>query len=155
MEKGLEFFDAGVKSQKGFLETGLKSQKEFMTNWTESIQNLQASFLNLGGFQEGPGKEMLNLFNPWFNTMANSTRVFSDEVVKIQETWKGAFEKQMEMSREMAKNSFEFFSSRLAKKNGDIDIEEREQVAKRHDSETSVKSFHRGGKKSGRSGIVA
>src|SRR3972149_5759037 len=122
MEKGLEFFDAWVRSQKEFIETGLKSQKEFMTNWTESIQNLQASFLNLGGFQEGPGKEMLNLFNPWFNTMANSTRVFSDEVVK---------------------------------KNGDIDIEEREQVAKRHDSETSVKSFHRGGKKSGRSGIVA
>ncbi len=150
MEKGLEFFDVWVKSQKGFLETGLESQKEFMTNWTESIQKLQASFLNLEGFKEGPGKEMLNLFNPWFNTISNSAKVFSDEVVKIQETWKSTFEKQIEISREMAKNSFEFFSSRQAKKNVDIDIEEGEQVPQRHDSETSVKSIHRGVKKSGR-----
>ena len=51
MEKGLEFFDAWAGSQKVFLDTGLKSQKEFLTNWTESIQKLQTSFLNLEGFQ--------------------------------------------------------------------------------------------------------
>ncbi len=116
MEKGLEFFDVWVKSQKGFLETGLKLQKEFMTNWTGSIQKLQASFLNLEGFKEGPGKEMLNLFNPWFNYMTNSTKVFSDEVVKIQETSKGAFEKQIEMSREMVKNFTELFKQAGEKK---------------------------------------
>ena len=153
MEKGLEFFDAWAGSQKVFLDTGLKSQKEFLTNWTESIQKLQTSFLNLEGFQEGPGKEMFNLFNPWFKTMANSAKVFSDEVVKIQETLKSTFEMQMEMSRDMAKNSFELFSSSQSKKNGDIDIERGEQVPQRHDSGTSVKSIHRGGKRSGRSGI--
>ncbi len=116
MEKGLEFFDAWVKSQNEFLETWLKSQKELLTNWTESIQKLQASFLNLEGFKEGPGKEMLNLFNSWFNTMSNSAKVFSDEVVKIQETSKGAFEKQMEMSRDMVKNFSELFKQAGEKK---------------------------------------
>ena len=116
MEKGLEFFDAWVKSQKEFLETWLKSQKELMTNWTESIQKLQGSFLNLGSSQEGPGKEMLNLLKPWFNSMANSAKVFSDEVVKIQETSKSAFEKQMEMSREMAQNFSELFKKAGEKK---------------------------------------
>ncbi len=116
MEKGLEFFDAWVKSQKEFLETWLKSQKEFTTNWTESIQKLQASFLNFEGFKEGPGNEMLNLFNSWFKTMANSAKVLSDEVVKIQEASKSTFEKQMEKSREMVKNSFELFKQAGTKK---------------------------------------
>lgn len=104
MEKGLEFFDAWVKSQKEFLETWLQSQKEFLANWSESIKKLQESFVNMGSSQEGPGKEMADLFNSWFTTMVNSSKVFSDEAVKIQETWKNTFEKQMEMSREMVKN---------------------------------------------------
>ena len=116
MEKGMEFFDAWVKSQNEFLETWLKSQKELLTNWTESIQKLQASFLNLEGFKEGTGKEMLDLFNPWFNYMTNSAKVFSDEVVKIQETSKGTFEKQMEMSRDMVKNFSELFKQAGQKK---------------------------------------
>ena len=116
MEKGLEFFDAWVKSQKEFFETWMKSQKELMTNWTESIQKLQASFLNLGGYQKGPGKEVLDLFNSWFNNMTNSAKVFSDEVVKIQETSKSTFEKQMDMSREMVKNFSELFKQAGEKK---------------------------------------
>ena len=116
MEKGMEFFDAWVKSQNEFLETWLKSQKELLTNWTESIQKLQASFLNIEGFKEGPGKEMFNLFNPWFKTMANSAKVFSDEVVKIQETLKSTFEMQMEMSRDMVKNFSELFKQAGQKK---------------------------------------
>ena len=116
MEKGMEFFDTWVKSQKDFFETGLKSQKEFLTNWTASIQKLQESFLNLGTSQEGPGKELLNLFNSWFNTMANSAKVFSDEVVKIQETAKSTFEKQIEMSRGMTKNFSELFKQSGEKK---------------------------------------
>ena len=116
MEKGLEFFDAWAGSQKVFLDTGLKSQTEFLTNWTESIQKLQTSFLNLEGSQEGPGKEMFNLFNPWFKTMANSAKVFNDEVVKIQETSKDTFEKQMEMNRDMVKNFSGFFKQVVEKK---------------------------------------
>ena len=109
MKKGLEFFDSWVKSQKEFLETWLKSQREFLTNWTESMKKLQESFTNLGGSQEGPGKEVVNLFNSLFNNMANSAKVFSDEAMKMQETWKITVEKQMEMSREMVKNFSHLF----------------------------------------------
>ncbi len=109
MEKGLEFFDAWVKSQKEFLETWSKSQTEFLTNWNESTKKLQETFVNLGTGQEGRGKEMTDLFSSLFNNMASSTKIFSDEAVKMQETWKGTVEKQMEMSREMVKNFSQMF----------------------------------------------
>lgn len=112
MEKALEFFDAWVKSQKDFLENWVKTQKEFMENWTEATKKLQEGFLSLGGPQEGPGKEMLNLYNSWINTMLNSSKVFTDEAVKIQENWKNTVEKQMEMSREMVKNFLELFAQK-------------------------------------------
>jgi hypothetical protein len=104
MEKGLEFFDAWVKSQKEFLDTWLQSQKEFLADWSESIRKLQESCVNMGSSQEGPGKETAALFNSWFTTIVNSSKVFSDEAVKIQETWKNTIEKQMEITGEMVKN---------------------------------------------------
>jgi hypothetical protein len=109
MEKGLEFFDAWVKSQKEFLETWSKSQQEFLNNWNDSTKKLQETFVNLGTSQEGPAKEMTGLFSSLFNNMASSTKIFSDEAVKMQETWKGTVEKQMEMSREMVKNFSQMF----------------------------------------------
>ncbi len=116
MEKGLELFDAWVKSQKEYLETWLKSQKDFMTNWTESLKKLQESFINLGASQEGPGKEMANILNSLFSNMANFTKVLSDETLKMQETWKSTLDKQMEMSREMVKNFPELFKQAGEKK---------------------------------------
>ena len=116
MEKGLEFFDAWVKSQKEFLDTWLKSQKEFQTNWAESMKKLQESFATLGASQDGPGKEMTNLFNSLFNNMTTSAKVFSDEALKMQETWKITIEKQMEMSKEMVKNFSQFFEQAGGKK---------------------------------------
>jgi len=116
MEKGLEFFDAWVKSQKEFLDTWLKSQKEFQTNWTESMKKFQESFATLGVTQEGPGKEMTNLFNSLFNNMSNSAKVFSDEALTMQETWKITVEKQMEMGKEMVKNFSVLFEQAGGKK---------------------------------------
>ncbi|MFI5304018.1 MAG: hypothetical protein ACHQYP_04410 [Nitrospiria bacterium] len=116
MEKDLEFFDAWVKSQKEFLGTWSKSQKELLTNWAESTKKLQESFVNLGAAQEGPAKEATNLFNSLFTTMTNSTKVLSEEVEKIQETWKTTFEKQMETSREILKNFSQFFKQTSDKK---------------------------------------
>ena len=109
MEKGFEFFDAWIKSQQEFLETWSKSQKDFLKNWNESTKKLQESFVKLGTSQDGRGKEMTDLFVSLFNNVANSTKVFSDEAVKIQETWKGTVEKQMEMSREMVKKFSQLF----------------------------------------------
>lgn len=97
MEKGTEFFDAWIKSQKEFMDNWLKAQKEFMENWTDATKKLQESFMNLGGPQEGPAKEMFNLYNSWVTTMTNSSKVFSDEALKMQDAWKSSVEKQMEM----------------------------------------------------------
>ena len=108
MEKGLEFFDTYVNSQKEFVEAWSKSQKELLTNWNESTKKLQETFVTLGTAQEGPVKETTNLFNSVFNTVANSTKIFSDEAVKMQEAFKGTVEKQMETSREMVKNFCQF-----------------------------------------------
>ena len=104
MEKALEFFDAWIKSQKEFMDNWVRNQREFLTNWTEATKKVQESFLTAAGVQEGPGKEMLNVYNSWVNTLVNSSKTFTDEAVKIQENWKGTMEKQMEMSREAMKN---------------------------------------------------
>jgi hypothetical protein len=42
--------------------------------------------------------------------MANSSKVFTDEAGRLQETWKNAVEKQMDMSREAVKNFSGLFS---------------------------------------------
>jgi hypothetical protein len=36
--------------------------------------------------------------------MVNSSKVFTDEAGRVQETWRNIVEKQMEMSREAVKN---------------------------------------------------
>ncbi|HET6515717.1 MAG TPA: hypothetical protein VFG09_11205 [Thermodesulfovibrionales bacterium] len=116
MEKGLEFFDSWMKSQREFLEKWITTQKEFMENWTDSMKKLQESFLSLGSSREtGQGKEMYAMYNSWVKTMANSSKLFTDEAVKIQETWKNTVEKQMEMSRQMATNYFDLFRQKTPK----------------------------------------
>ena len=104
MEKIMELLDAMMKSQKEFLGTWVAAQKEFMTNWIETTKKIQESFLNVGGAQEGTTKETLNLYRSWFDTMANSSRVYTEEVGRAQEAWKNTIEKQMEMNREVIKS---------------------------------------------------
>ena len=104
MEKIMELLDAMMKSQKEFLGSWVTAQKEFMANWMETTKKIQESFLTAGGAQEGATKETLNLYKSWFDTMANSSRVFTEEVGRVQETWKNTIEKQMEMNREVIKN---------------------------------------------------
>jgi len=41
--------------------------------------------------------------------MVNSSKLFTVEAEKIQDTWKNTVENQMAMSREMVKNFSEFF----------------------------------------------
>ena len=103
MEKMVEFVDAMMKSQKDFMESWVAAQKDFMENWVETTKKIQETLLSVGS-QEGTAKETLNLYKSWLATMANSSKVFTDEAGKVQETWKNSVEKQMEMSREMVKN---------------------------------------------------
>ena len=104
MDKIMEFVDALMKSQKEFMESWVQSQKQFMESWIDTTRKIQESFLSLGGSQEGTTKETVNLYRSWLTTMANSTKVYTEEAGKIQETWKNTVEKQMDMSREMVKN---------------------------------------------------
>ena len=112
MDKGTEIFDVWIASQKGFMDNWVKSQKEFMENWTEATKKLQESFINLGGPQEGPAKEMFKMYNSWVTTMTDSSKVFTDEAVKMQDAWKKSVEKQLEM----LKNFSGFYKQPEAKK---------------------------------------
>jgi hypothetical protein len=110
MDKMMEFYDAWMKSQKELMDSSVKAQKEFIDNLTETTKKVQETFLNMGIPQEGPMKEPLNLYKSWFTTMANSSKVFTDEAGRLQETWKNALEKQMDMGREAVKNFSEVFN---------------------------------------------
>ncbi len=104
-KKNVEFFETWFKLQKEFLENWTKSQKEFMETWLEASKKMQESFMNLDGGKTGvPGKEMLTMYNTWYNTMADSSKIFTEEALKMQEAWKTSVEKQMVMGREMFKN---------------------------------------------------
>jgi hypothetical protein len=52
---------------------------------------------------------MLNLYRSALTTMMDSSKVLTDEAGKMQDTWKKSVEKQLDMSRDMAKNFSEFF----------------------------------------------
>ena len=110
MDKMMEYFDALMKSQKDFMDSSVKAQKELMDNWIEASQKMQETILGMGLPQEGAMKEPLNMYKSWFTTMANSSKVFTDEAGRLQETWKNAVEKQMDMSREAVKNFSGLFS---------------------------------------------
>jgi hypothetical protein len=116
MDKVLEFLNAWMKSQKEFMENWVRSQKEFMANWTDATRKMQEAFLSMGEGQEGTSTDRFNLYKSWLTTMVNSSKVFTDEAGKIQESWKNTVEKQMEMSREMVKNMMELFKQATEKK---------------------------------------
>lgn len=105
----IQFFDSWMKTQKDVLETWMRSQKEFMDNWVEATKKMQESFLNTGQTQEGSINETLNVYKSWLTTMANSSKVFTDQAGRIQDTWKNAVEKQMDVNREMTNHFAELF----------------------------------------------
>lgn len=105
MEKTFELYNTWFKMQKEFIDTWANAQKDFVDNLIEASKKLQESFLEAGSMREGvPGKELLNFYTNWFNTIITSSRSFTDEVIKMQETWKSSLQKQMETSRDMIRN---------------------------------------------------
>ncbi|MBI5741822.1 MAG: hypothetical protein HZA16_14055 [Nitrospirae bacterium] len=104
---GADAFNLWMKSQKEFSDTWLKSQSDFIESWMSATKDFQVSFLSLmSGGKNGESKEEISkLMESWREFMHDSYKVFNDGIVKMQETWKGAFDKQMEISRELAKKS--------------------------------------------------
>jgi hypothetical protein len=108
-KKSMDVFETWTKLQKEFMDNWMKSQKEFMDNWLDAAKKMQESFMSLEPKQSGmPGKDMLGMYNVWLNTMANSSKIFTDEALKLQETWKAAVEKQMLMGRDLFKGFSDF-----------------------------------------------
>ncbi|MGW8178752.1 MAG: hypothetical protein ACWGQW_08320 [bacterium] len=116
MEKMMEYADAWIKSQKDFMEKWSKSQKDMMDSWTEATKKFQESIATMSGSQESPIKEMIGLYNSWLASVVNSSQNFAQEAEKIQKTWEGMVEKQIEMSREIVKKMSEFFKQASEKK---------------------------------------
>jgi hypothetical protein len=104
MDKGLEFFDAWAKTQKEFFETSLKTQEVFRAHWLDSIKKSQESFFNTASSVDSPhAKEIVKLFNAWIGTMINTSELFNDEVVRLQQSWGKTLDNQIDQSKELAK----------------------------------------------------
>jgi hypothetical protein len=102
MEKAFEFFDPWLRSQKDFLNNWTGSQKELMDNWIESIKKIHLSFSTMAGTR-GVSPQLLERFNSWYTAMLSSSRAFTEGITNLQDAWKTTIEKQMEMSKELAK----------------------------------------------------
>jgi len=109
MATGIDFFDAWAKTQKEFLETSQKSQEAFRSQWLESIKKTQESFLSTANAYDNPqSKEAAKFFNTWFTGVINSSELFNQQVLQIQQAWEKALEIQIEQSKELAKGFAEF-----------------------------------------------
>ena len=108
MENQLEYFDVLANTQKQVLGNLVTAQKDLRAQWLDSMSKVHStvtSIPGIPGLSDTPqSKEALNQFNTWFNTMVTSTKTFSDEALKMQENLNTAFEKQIDLSREVVKS---------------------------------------------------
>ena len=105
MEKQLEYFDVLANTQKQVLGNLVTAQKDLRTQWLDGMSKVHSAVTSIPGIPETPQtKEVLNQFNTWFSSMIASTKTFSDEALKMQENLNTAFEKQIELSREVVKS---------------------------------------------------
>ena len=104
MENQLEYFDVLANTQKQLLGNLVTAQKDLRTQWLDSMSKVHSTVTSIPGIPETPQvKEALNQFNSWFGSVLSTSRTFSDEALKMQENLNTAFEKQLEISREVVK----------------------------------------------------
>jgi len=104
MEKAFEFLDVWLKSQKDLMDNWLMYQ-EGLSNWIEATKKIQESLNNMSGilgFQAGSPR-VSDLFSSWLTLMLNSSKALTEWIMTFQNAWKTMIEKQMEMSKELAK----------------------------------------------------
>jgi hypothetical protein len=105
MEKQLEYFDVLANTQKQVLGNIVTAQKDLRAQLLEGMGKVQTTLTSIPNISETPqSKEALNQFNSWFSLMISSTKTFSDEALKMQENFNSAFEKQLDISRDVVKN---------------------------------------------------
>lgn len=115
MEKQLEYFDVLANTQKQVLSNLIAAQKDLRTQWLDGMSKVHSTVTSIPGIPETPqSKEALTQFNTWFSTMISSTKTFSDEALKLQENLNTAFEKQLDLSREVVKSFSELAKTATA-----------------------------------------
>ncbi len=105
MEKQLEYFDVLANTQKQVLGNLVTAQKDLRAQLLDGMTKVQTAVTSIPGVPEtAQSKEALNQFNTWFNLTISSTKSFSDEALKMQENLNTAFEKQLDISRDVVKS---------------------------------------------------
>ncbi len=105
MEKQLEYFDVLANTQKQVLGNLVTAQKDLRAQLLDGMGKVQTTVTSIPGITEtAQSKEAFNQFNTWFNIMISSTKTFSDEALKMQENLNTAFEKQLDISRDVVKS---------------------------------------------------
>lgn len=117
MAKEFEMLDSMIQSQKEFMETWMTTQKELWDRMAESTRKVQEAMLSplcstpsqgqSGQEMEGAQKEAFNIYNTMMETMVNTSKVYTDEAIRMQEAWRHTIDKQMEIGRRMGTNLFE------------------------------------------------
>jgi hypothetical protein len=116
MDKQLEYFDVLANTQKQVFNNLLSAQKDLRVQWIDAISKTHAAFTSIPGLPETPQtKEAMNQFNTWFSTVANNSQSATEEALKTQENWISAYEKQLEISRDVLKNFIEVANPPKAK----------------------------------------
>ena len=116
MNNVMEMVDSCMKTQKEFMDSCVKAQKAGVERWAEATKRMQEPLQAMMGAQGGPMKDVMGFYGACMSTMMNSAKTVADESGKIQETWKSAAEKQMEMTREMMQKMTGFFQPVCAQK---------------------------------------
>jgi hypothetical protein len=105
MEKQLAYFDVLANAQKQVFNNLLSVQKDLRTQWIDVVSKSYAALTSIPGVPEtAQTKEALAHFNTWFGTVANGSKSATEEVLKTQESWISAYEKQVLVSRGVLKN---------------------------------------------------
>lgn len=116
MEKQLAYFDVIANAQKQVLNNLLDVQKELRTQWIDAVGKSYAAITSIPGIPENAyTKEAMSQFNNWFGSVANASKSATAEVLKAQENLIGAYDKQVEISRDAVKNVIDVVNPILAK----------------------------------------
>ncbi|MGA2193553.1 MAG: hypothetical protein ABSG42_09300 [Nitrospirota bacterium] len=112
MARETEIFDAWIQSQREFMESVMKGQQELLNNITDSARKMQDAFLrplcSQPGSESDPSqRQAFNAYNTVVETMVNSSKLFTDEVMRMQEAWRHTLDRQVDIGKRMTSSMFE------------------------------------------------
>jgi len=105
MNKQLEVFDAVANTVKQVFNNILSAQQGLSVQWMSGLSKTQVAVTSIPGLPENAQtKEVLSHLNSWFSTVATSSQSASEEVLKAQQNWLSAYDKQVAVSRDFLKS---------------------------------------------------